>query len=138
MRSQAEIVVTLTYSTIFLVSLIAALIALYIYRLISNTSKSIARSRKRIRRSNRIMGFENDKNAHRSAATATSSGHNGQFTARGVTVKHPAIPQGHREQGSSWPYREDKSVNIGSAYKVKRKAVTKKHDGETEGKPWGW
>jgi hypothetical protein len=54
---------------------------------------------------------------------------------RNLVSNHPALPQAHRQQRTEWPYRENKSVNIGSAYKVKRKAVTKNG---TESKPWGW
>lgn len=126
---------TLTYSTIFLVSLIAALVALYLYRLISDAGKSVYRSKKRISRSNDIMGFQNDKSAHTPAATMIHSGRDSRVS---LTGKHPAVSQAHRQQSTAWPYREDKSVNIGSAYKVKRKAVTKKSDKETESKPWGW
>ena len=129
---------TLTYSTIFLVSLLAALVALYIYKKISDASKSIYRTKKRIRRSNDIMGFQNDKVAHTPAASAIPSGNNSHVATRKLTGKHPAVPQAHRGRGTSWPYRENKSVTIGSAYKVKRKTVGKKQDEETEGKPWGW
>jgi hypothetical protein len=138
MRSQAEITVTLTYSTIFLISLISALVALYLYRLISNAGKSIYRSKQRISRSNEIMGFQNNKAANTLAGTMIHSGRNRRVTTRNMASKHPAVPQAHRQQGSEWPYREDKPVNIGSAYKVKRKAVTRTSDRETESKPWGW
>ena len=129
---------TLTYSTIFLGSLFAALVALYIYKKISDASKSIYRSKKRIHRSNDIMGFQNNKAAHTPAASAVPSGNNSRVATRKLTGKHPAVPQAHRGRGTSWPYRENKSVTIGSAYKVKRKTVGKKQDEETEGKPWGW
>ena len=129
---------TLTYSTIFLGSLFAALVALYIYKKISDASKSIYRSKKRIHRSNDIMGFQNNKAAHTPTASAIPSGNNSRVATRKLTGKHPAVPQAHRGRGTSWPYRENKSVTIGSAYKVKRKTVGKKQDGETEGKPWGW
>ena len=129
---------TLTYSTIFLVSLIAAMAVLFFYKLISDASKSIYRSKKRIRRSNDIMGFQNDKAAHAPAASAIHSGHDSRFTARNPAGKHPAVPQAHRERSNSWPYRESKSVTIGNSYKVKRKTMGKKQDEKTEGKPWGW
>ena len=129
---------TLTYTTIFLVSLITALVTLYLYKKISDASKSIYRSKKRIRRSNDIMGFQNDKVAHAPAASAIASGHNSRVTTRNPAKKDPDVPQARREQGTSWPYRENKSVTIGSAYKVKRKTVGKKQDDDTEGKPWGW
>jgi len=129
---------TLTYTTIFLVSLLAALVTLYLYKKISDASKSISQSRKRIRRSNNIMGFKNDKAAHMPAASAIPSGHNSHVTTGNLDGKHPDVPQARRERGVSWPYREDKSVTIGSAYKVKRKTVGKKRDDDTDGKPWGW
>jgi len=129
---------TLTYSTIFLASLIAALVALYIYKFISDTTRSIYRSRKRIRRSNTLMGFQDNKAVYTSAASVMYSGHNSRNTTRNLAIKHAAAPQGHREQGTSWPYRENKSVTIGSAYKVRRKTKTDIHDKESDGKPWGW
>jgi len=123
--------VTLTYSTIFLISLIAALVALFLYRLISNAGRSIYRSKKRISRSNEIMGFQNNKAAQAPGATMMPP-------ARNQGEKHPAVPQAHRQRSTEWPYREDKSVNIGSAYKVKRKTVANRPDDENEAKPWGW
>ena len=129
---------TLTYTTIFLVSLLAALVTLYLYKKISDASKSIYRSRKRIRRSNDIMGFQNDKAAHIPAACAIPSDHNSHVTTRNLAGKHPDVPQASRERGTSWPYRVNKSVTIGSAYKIKRKTAGKKHDDDTDGKPWGW
>ena len=129
---------TLTYFTIFLVSLIAAMVTLFFYKLISDASKSIYRSKKRIRRSNDIMGFQNDKAAHAPAASAIPAGHNSRVATRNPAGKHPAVPQAHRERSTSWPHRETKYVTIGNAYKVKRKTVGKNQDKETEGKPWGW
>ena len=129
---------TLTYSTIFLVSLIAAMVALFFYKLISDASKAIYRSKKRISRSNDIMGFQNHKVAHTPAATAIPSGHNSHVATWNPAGKHPAVSQAHRERSTSWPHRETKSVTIGNAYKVKRKTVGKKQDEETKGKPWGW
>ena len=129
---------TLTYSTIFLISLISALVALYLYRLISNAGKSFYRSKQRISRSNEIMGFQNNRAANTLAGTVIHSGRNRRITTRNLASKHPAVPQAHRQQSNEWPYRENKSVNIGSAYKVKRKTVTRTSDKETESKPWGW
>ena len=129
---------TLTYSTIFLVSLLAALLILYIYKKISDVSRSIYQSKKRIRRSNAIMGFQNEKAAHTRAASAIPSGNNSRTATRNLTEIHPSVPQAQGERGTSWPYRKNKSVTIGSAYKVKRKTAGKKQGDNSEGKPWGW
>ena len=129
---------TLTYTTIFLASLLAALVVLHLYKKISDVSRSIYQSKKRIRRSNAIMGFQNKKAAHTRAASAIPSGNNSRAATRNLTGKHPSVPQAQGEQGASWPYRENKSVTIGSAYKVKRKTAGKKQGDNSEGKPWGW
>jgi len=37
-----------------------------------------------------------------------------------------------------WPYREEKFEFAGKAYKITRKAKTKKANLSSSGKPWGW
>ena len=119
-RSHAEMNMVLTYSTIFLASLIVAMIAFFLYRLVANASRSVSRASKRAARSGDILGVPTGKASLKHASA------------------HPAPPQAYREQKATWPYREDKSVAIGSAYKVKRKPTNRDNGKESGNKPWGW
>jgi len=108
----------LTYSTIFLASLAVALVALYIYKSISSARKSIYRSKQRITNA----GSQQCKAAYETAVSPVLPGRKSRVTPGNLSGAEPVVPPVNRGPDTSWPYREDKHVRIGSAYKVRRKA----------------
>lgn len=116
----------LTYSTLFLASLIVAMLALFFYRLISHASRSASRARKRQNQANNLQTGQKT-HAWRRAVS--------HVTTRDLHQTSPAMPIGRHSQNDVWPYRERQRSSVGNAYKIKRKAANKQPGTKT---PWGW
>ncbi len=119
----------MTYSTLFLGSLIVAMLVMFLYRLISHASKSASRARKSQNQANRIQ-TEQKAHAWRSAVSDVAS--------NGSAQTFPAMPADGHSQNDVWPYRENKQSAVGSAYKIRRRTAENKTAANYARKPWGW
>lgn len=119
----------LTYSTLFLASLIVVMIALFFYRLISHASRSASRAKNRHNKVNHIKA-EQKAHAWRGAVS--------HVTANGSAQTSPAMPERGSSQNAVWPFRENKQSARGSGYKVRRKATGNQSNANYARKPWGW
>ena len=154
----------LSYATIFIASTIVAVIGLFLYRVISDTSKSVLSSKGPV---NIITGTQTQ---HKDGAVgsmsnaAFPSGHTSHATPRNMAKTFPATPiddhpdwsvrekSSHcslydvnpteqpiqKKRNAGWPQRVDKKEAGGSAYKVTRKLATDTANTDDKGKPWGW
>ncbi len=104
-----------TYSTILLASLVVALIGLFLYRIISGASKSILGSRE-------------------TRLTRLPVGRQNHVRSRTLEKASPAMPTTRRGQDNVWPYREQKTNDIGTTHRVRRRIQSKGPVLE----PWGW
>jgi hypothetical protein len=112
-----------TYSTILLASSIVALIALYLYRLISRSGRSV----------------QNSMAASKEAkATRVSAGRHSHVIPRNLVQGYPAMHAVNRDQDNVWPYREIKTLDVGTFHKVRRRKAGEKPTHKTTQKPWGW
>lgn len=119
----------LTYSTLILASLIAAMLALFFYRLISHATKSASRARKRQNQASNIHA-EQKAHAWRRAV--------GNVATSDAAQTSPAMPAGNHSQNNVWPYREKRLSTVGSAYKVRRKTTGGNPGAKYTRTPWGW
>jgi len=112
-----------TYSTLLLASLTVALIVLFLYQAIMHYARSA--SRKRVTRN---AAFERQ----------TPAGSRDYGTWRNLAQTSPAMPTVNRNRNSIWPYREKRSVAVGTTNKVRRKSLAKTQNLKDTKKPWGW
>ena len=138
------------YTLLFIACLIAAFIALYLFKALEGVGRSVYRAflpssktnvagpRQRVRyrstknRAKTPWGWKgNDKKVRQYASKpASASGASGL----------DAFINNHGKQSEAvgWPYREEKTDLTGKSYKVSRKAVSAKTNRGSKGKPWGW
>ena len=160
-REQAGWITMLVYATIFIVSIIVAVVSLVLYKVISDTSRSVYSSKEPID----IIPQQDKSSAYASISDrAFPSGQTSHSTPRNMAQTFPAMPtEAHddwsvREKGShcslydvnpveapvrkkrntGWPQRVDKQEAGGSTYKVTRKRPAESADTEDGSKPWGW
>ncbi len=153
----------LSYATIFIASIILAVVCLVLYRVIAGTSESVLKSRVPFNIAHNpsyekqgVFASINDQ--------AFPTGHTSHSTPNHVDGQIPTLPiednndwsvrekSSHcslydvnpveapvqRKRNVGWPHREDTQEASGSAYKVSRKLATDTTNSEDEGKPWGW
>lgn len=154
------------YSALFVASVIAALVILWVYNAVIEAGKVVYRA---ILPSSKRKATEHLDKEQRLATTINDTptpwGWESGATPAREAHTHPALPskqipwgwQGNksktREHGSSnakirsretktpsvgWPYREEKLELGGKTYKVSRKVRPKRTNLATTGKPWGW
>lgn len=154
----------LSYATIFIGSVILAVVALVLYRVISGTSRSVLSTKTPINASNANPEFAKSGAFGSIRDTAFPSGHTSHASPKNTGKTFTAMPvednadwsvreksshcslydvdavealvQNKRNRG--WPQREDRQEAGGNAYKVTRKASTDTTSAEDSGKPWGW
>ena len=138
------------YASLFIGCAIAALLAIYLYKTITNlgeafyrgllpSSKSnvtdhLSRTRSYSTRNNTPAPWgwkgSNGKIREHGPNTASANGSSGI----GAFINDP----GKQSASVGWPYREEKTRVAGSSYKVSRKARSAKTGQGSGSKPWGW
>lgn len=145
-----------TYTTLFIGSLILAVIGLVVYRVIEGTSRSILSSKGPV---SIVSSTTELPTAHAPLAVADAAAWPSarvnaaplnqvreqpphQATAAAST-KHcslydvdPTAPPTSRND--VWPHREEKLESAGKAYKVTRNVPPQASNDEDSDKPWGW
>jgi hypothetical protein len=155
-----------TYVTIFVASVVVALVGRFIYKTISDSSRSVYSSKER------VAIIASSKDSKGKTADKTVSEQNSRVTPKNLAKTHPAMPTEHVDWGwqgnagqvsepatshcslydansdpepttrtrpnSGWPRREEKLEAGGRSYKVTRKEPRKHTNLETDAKPWGW
>ncbi len=140
------------YTSLFVGSLIAAFLILYLYNALIHVGKTAYRA-----------WFENSEDhltGHLDEAKygTTPWGWKSHATPGTSARTHPAAAtpnaagfddflnsnlgasgsQATQKSTASWPYREEKSETSGKAYKVSRKARPPRTNLKETAKPWGW
>jgi hypothetical protein len=135
----AERLMIFTYTTIFFASLLVAMVALLIYKVVSRSSESIHDSKARKAELNQNRVYHKAK-GNRTVIydTPPSLNWRERATPRDLTRAHPAMAAIERHKNDVWPYREKKPGSVGSSYKVKRKGSSGKQSAGDASKPWGW
>jgi hypothetical protein len=154
----------LTYATIFIASIVVAVVSLLLYRVIAGTSESVLNSKVPINVADNTLPYESNGVFATINDQAFPTGHTSHSTPNHVDGQVPAMPiednndWSVREKSShcslydvnpveapvekkrnvGWPHREDRQEASGSAYKVSRKLATHTANPEDNGKPWGW
>lgn len=128
-RPAVEKNMILTYSTLFLASLIVAMLTVFFLRLILHSSRSASRARKKHHQANSMMPDQNSQAWRKTVDNVTT---------RSGTQTSPAMPAGNYNQNGVWPYREEKHSSLGAAYKVRRKVAGDKPGVKYARTPWGW
>ena len=147
----------LFYTTLFVISVIAALIILYLFNALKDAGKAVYRAF--LPSSKDSLARHIDDVQYRTTINDTSTPWGWNGNDHGIREHHPKRAAGNAKSGLdafinqvgndrdqkarkraavSWPYREEKSEFTGKAYKVKRKVTPRKTNSETKGKPWGW
>lgn len=145
------------YTALFVASVIAALITLYLFNVLKDAGKAVYRAFLPSSKDN-LSRHIDDVPFHATIKdTSTPWGWNGND--HGIREHHPKRAVRNANSGldgflsqvgnerdqkaskkvaASWPYREEKSESTGKAYKVTRKVTPRKTNLEKTGKPWGW
>lgn len=153
------------YTSLFIASLFAALIVLWVYRTVAFSIKSVYKTVLPTSDTGPTSHLKDKAVPITSREKPTPWGWKGHETPANAAKTHAALPtekpnwgwsggqQGIHEQngsyavskpaaagkpGAGWPYREEKSEFAGKAYKVTRKVATKTASTNTADKPWGW
>ena len=146
----------LIYATILIASLILAVVALVLYKVISGSSKAVNRSKGRIAATNAFNSQDRSGGVTRwnegktvPAVPQSSSGLDyqvpGQLARQGAGVGHSgshdvstAEPVDHHNKNTGWLGREDRRAPGGKVYKVKRTSARKPAGSQSMNEPWGW
>ena len=155
------------YTALFVASLIAAFIIIWLYRSIADAGKAVYQAMlpsSRNAATSHLDGLSVNTSVN---DTPTPWGWKSHQTPANLAKKHAALPtekspwgwkgsqRGANEkrplngrtasqpatrknQNVGWPYREEKSEFAGKAYKVTRKVAPKKTNLSSTDKPWGW
>jgi hypothetical protein len=128
----------LFYLTMFIVSLILAIVILWFYRVSADTSKAIYTTIIPSRADESPSDHLNDTVAHKTRTDAESPlGMKSHQTPRNLARTHRAKSIEQTSRG--WPYREDMMRTGGKVYKLTRKvSPPKKTNLKAIRKPWGW
>lgn len=128
-----------TYTTIFFASLLVALVALLIYKLVSKSSQKIHDSRIGNAELNQNPIYHKAKDTRGAAySTSPSADWSGRGAPLDLTEVHPARTNVERGQSDVWPYRKTKLGSVGSSHKVKRNGSSKNQKPRDTSQPWGW
>ena len=155
------------YISLLVGSVVGAVLLLYFVQAIMSLGRSAYSSLLPSAQHRRTSHLENTKFTENNK-TQTPWGWAGHSSPATVAKTHPAVPAdkaswGWKGQSNDkrqaaepkgldgfiaskttpkptvgWPYREEKSDVVGSAYKVTRKVKPAKSNLKDNGKPWGW
>jgi len=149
----------LTYITIFVVCVILAVVIRFVFKAISESSRSLSTSKTQVELIHSTPANKKAKAARNTATgTATRSVREPQHATSVGTSSHCSLydassaePKENHNQNVGWPYREEKPASGGRTYKVTRKvATTRRVAAKTPKvaaktprhgaivKPWGW
>jgi len=155
------------YVSLFVASLIVALVVLWFYHLTVDIGRGIFKSLLPGSGKVRSNPAEEVIMATTINETPTPWGWSGHQSPEGLAKTQPALPTeptywggkgnqdqfrehhphhgggashaaSNRRQNAGWPYREEKTEFAGKAYKVKRKVAARTPTPKTASKPWGW
>ena len=155
------------YTALFVASLIAAFIIIWLYRSIADAGKAVYQAmlpssrhaatshlesltvRTSVNETPTPWGWKSHETptnlAKTHAALPTEKSPWGwKGNPRGVSEHRPrngqtaSQPASRKNQNVGWPYREEKSEIGGKAYKVSRTVRLKKTNLANTNKPWGW
>jgi hypothetical protein len=138
------------YTSLFIACVIAAFIALYIFKALEGVGRSVYKAILPSAKAN-VTGHR-ERVSYRSTKnhTKTPWGWTGNDKKVRQHGSNPASANGasgldafindHGKQSAAvgWPYRQEKSDLTGKSYKVSRKAVSANTNRGSKGKPWGW
>jgi hypothetical protein len=154
------------YTALFVASLIAAFIIIWLYRSIADAGKAVYQAMLPSSRNAATSHLENQTVRTSVNDTPTPWGWKNHQTPAHLAKTHAALPTekspwGWKEsqranenrplngraasqpatrnkQNVGWPYREEKSEFAGKAYKVRRHVRLKRTNLANTSKPWGW
>lgn len=127
------------YTSLFVGSLIAALLILYLYNALLHVGKT-AYKVWFANPEDRMTGHLDHETLGASARTraATATPNAAGFDSFLNKNLGDSGSQATQKLTSSWPHREEKSEASGKAYKVTRKARPARTNLKETAKPWGW
>lgn len=154
----------LSYATIFIASIMVAVVSLVLYRVIAGASSSVLNSKVPIKLAKNTRQYDSSGAFASINDQAFPTGHTSHSTPNHVDGLVPSMPiednndwsvrekSSHcslydvnpveapvqRKRNVGWPQREDRQEASGSAYKVSRKSAANTTNSEDKGKPWGW
>lgn len=141
----------LFYVSLFIASVMSALVVLYIYHALADVGKAVYRallpsSKNNVTRHRRNVRFNSAV-----SDTPTPWGWNGNEPEAREYGTKPATTNGasgldgflnnvgNKSTSVGWPFREEKVEPTGTAYKVRRKKASNEPRLRTGGaQPWGW
>jgi hypothetical protein len=127
------------YTALFVASLIAAFIIIWLYRSIADAGKAVYQAMLPSSRNAATSHLENQTVRTSVNDTPTPWGwKNHQTPARPLNGRAASQPATRNKQNVGWPYREEKSEFAGKAYKVRRHVRLKRTNLANTSKPWGW
>jgi len=134
----------LFYTTIFLASLFALLVARLLYKAVSLLYKAVSKSGRSAHVSNRRVAITSSASGHQKKAVVRKAAfgnlipvdRNGHVKAWNQAGTNAALPNVNRTQDTAWLLREKKLVSAGNAYKVKRRVVPATPTLDMVSKPW--
>jgi len=127
----------LFYTSIFVVCLIAAVFIRSLYKAITNISRSVHASNKRVAITGSSGRYPNERTGFKtcngiSVLSAQGSG----VVSSNLGKTHPAKPVGSHSQDCSWLVREKKHSSMNVSYKVRRRVKPEPPTLETASKPF--
>ena len=155
------------YTALFVASLIAAFIIIWLYRSIADAGKAVYQAMLPSSKHTATSHLESEIVRTSVNDTPTPWGWKSHETPANLAKTHAALPtekspwgwkgsqrgvnehrphNGHtasqpasrNNQSVGWPYRQEKSEFAGKAYKVSRTVRLKKTNLANTSKPWGW
>ena len=136
------------YISLFVGSLIAAFLILYIYNAILHTGKTVRKAWLAESKDNFTGHLErasgNDAQnpwgwKRRATPEYSARTHPASANTAGLdSFLESSLAQSNRKPAVNWPHRVDKKEVAGKAYKVTRKVKLQRTNLKETAKPWGW
>ena len=134
------------YTSLFVASIIIALVVVWLYNAMKNVGKVVYRAILPSSKNNPASHVKKRVLHATVNDTRTPWGWQGKGRVAGGRNaqrkshhnKPVANPAGRSMQNVGWPYREEKLSSFGKAHTAQRKAKPKRTNPKTASKPWGW